>query len=533
MTAVVRELVSKKKKRFKQDGYDLDLTYVIPQVIAMGYPSVGFEATYRNPLPDVQRFLNTRHTGKYKVYNLCCERDYDIKACFYEGCDLYRFADHQACPFAMIPAFCLDVHRWLADDPERIAAIHCKAGKGRTGLLICCYLVFNELFPNAYQALLFYGDRRTKNNRGVTIPSQIRYVHYFERYMRFLRNHTNVPVPAPLRRLLPEGEGEVKENPPKPGKPVKWVFGQGLNPIESKLRDVPLPPTAEWVALRSIRVEPLPILLSAPNAEFTFKLINHRPDDTQYRTSSKELKLNARKDLDDGYLEWSFVDPKDPTKSILPLLQGDIHFIVQMPGKLGKSEKVFQCWVNTQFLDRKPLEGGPVPPSATGNDVPKGPFPDFYASTNIVFFAHAEGKDLGDKGPGGKVTYPLAAPGTTPVPEQCFRLGTARADLNKSSLDTACKDAKGGKHKKYPPGLKMTMLFDTFRLPDAVPIYDEKKGLERKELKQEAKQPASAAVTVPASPLASTIASPRPPALSPVFHVEAGQNGFVDGSPKG
>ena len=48
-------------------------------------------------------------------------------------------------------------------------------------------------------------------------------------------------------------------------------------------------------------------------------------------------KLNARKDLDDGYLEWSFVDPKDPTKSILPLLQGDIHFIVQMPGKLGKS----------------------------------------------------------------------------------------------------------------------------------------------------------------------------------------------------
>jgi hypothetical protein len=55
----LRGVVSKKKRRFQKDGFDLDLSYITPQILAMGFPSIGSDASYRNPMPEVQRFFNT------------------------------------------------------------------------------------------------------------------------------------------------------------------------------------------------------------------------------------------------------------------------------------------------------------------------------------------------------------------------------------------------------------------------------------------------------------------------------------------
>jgi hypothetical protein len=68
--AFAKGLVSKKKRRFVLDGFDLDLTYITNRIIAMGFPADGTEAIYRNDMVDVQRFFNQRHEGHYKVYNL-------------------------------------------------------------------------------------------------------------------------------------------------------------------------------------------------------------------------------------------------------------------------------------------------------------------------------------------------------------------------------------------------------------------------------------------------------------------------------
>ena len=62
-TAILRGKVSKKKKRYKQDGFDLDLTYITPRIIAMGFPSEGAEAAYRNPLTEVQKFIEVLYVS--------------------------------------------------------------------------------------------------------------------------------------------------------------------------------------------------------------------------------------------------------------------------------------------------------------------------------------------------------------------------------------------------------------------------------------------------------------------------------------
>ena len=180
----VKRLVSKNKKRFACDGFDLDLSYITENVIAMGFPSEGFTALYRNSMKDVKAFFNRKFYNKYKVYNLCSENDFKYDDNSFQECDqTYTFDDHNPPPFNVQLAFCKDVHQFLSKNPENVVAIHCKAGKGRTGVMICCYLVYSQLFKTAIEALEYYGKLRTHDNKGVTIPSQIRYIHYFANYI--------------------------------------------------------------------------------------------------------------------------------------------------------------------------------------------------------------------------------------------------------------------------------------------------------------------------------------------------------------
>lgn len=139
----------------------------------MGFPAESISGMYRNNLKDVQRFFTKRHPGKQKLYNLCSERSYD-PAKFDNRVLRVPFDDHNPCPIDMIEPFCKDASDWLSASPGNVVAIHCKAGKGRTGFLISCYLLYSGMFTDANHALRFYAMKRTKNAKGVTIPSQIR-----------------------------------------------------------------------------------------------------------------------------------------------------------------------------------------------------------------------------------------------------------------------------------------------------------------------------------------------------------------------
>ena len=183
---IMKRLVSKQKRRLQDDKFDLDMSYITQRVIAMGFPSVGCETIYRNSLTDVVNFFHVKHNDKVKIYNLCLEKDriYNKNLFSKSSVGLFPATDHNPCPIKLILEFCIDICLYLLKNPNSVAAVHCKAGKGRTGVMICSYLVFSNLCESSDKAFRYYARIRTKNNTGVTIPSQKRYIKYFETFLQ-------------------------------------------------------------------------------------------------------------------------------------------------------------------------------------------------------------------------------------------------------------------------------------------------------------------------------------------------------------
>ncbi|CDW91240.1 phosphatidylinositol-trisphosphate 3-phosphatase and dual-specificity protein phosphatase pten [Stylonychia lemnae] len=222
---LMRSIVSKKKKRFKEGKYNLDLSYIKPTIIAMGFPSKSIEGSYRNNVVQVTQFLKDKHGSNVKIYNLCSEPDKQYNKAHFGDADFkikrFPFPDHNITSIQNIFKFCIDASLYLQDsfhqyqmnqqnEKKPAIAVHCKAGKGRTGLMICSLLIFTNqdetLDLDDQYSMNYYEQERimeaqekkkkvddpgkVKKSRGLTIPSQIRQLKLF--YL-FLKNHVGYP----------------------------------------------------------------------------------------------------------------------------------------------------------------------------------------------------------------------------------------------------------------------------------------------------------------------------------------------------
>ena len=394
----IRERVSKKKRRFQRDGYDLDLSYITPNIIAMGFPSESIEGLYRNRMSDVQQFLSFRHGDKAKVYNLCSERAYPADR--FPHTARYPFDDHQPSPMDMINAFCEDAHAWLSQGSDYVIATHCKAGKGRTGFMIACYLLYSGMFTEAEEALRFYAVRRTKNAKGVTIPSQIRFTHY---YQKLLQSHT---IP----------------------------YAPSSSPASAADRSIASSTTNNPVLLLAIRFHGIPRLAVSKEISFTLK----QSDGSTYTSSRSALSIVRSS------------PPSPPSLTImsssssrgLASLQGDVQCVFHVSTRFD-SVKLFQCWFNTRFLGEQ-MDGVRC-----------------RRETESVKRVEASGSILGllpDSTAGGSGGSGSGSEGGLAGVGVCDAIHGDRWELvlHKSQLDKACKDVK---HNNFPPDFRVEMLF--------------------------------------------------------------------------
>lgn len=255
----------------------------------MGYPASNIEGVYRNHIDDVVKLLDSKHNNHYFIYNLCSERTYDTSK-FHNRVKTFPFDDHNPPKIELIQPFCRSVHEWLSRHPENVAVVHCKAGKGRTGTMICCYLLHSGAFTTADGALDHYGQARTQDHKGVTIPSQVRYIRYYETLLREKLKYE--PVPMSVKQIFLQ---------PVPN----FAGGQG------------------YVCFAiSQQIE------GADDQQKCTKV---------FKSGVYEVKKGERERL-------------VITMDLCSVLWGDVKVEFYIKSKIGRKERVFQFWFNTFFV---------------------------------------------------------------------------------------------------------------------------------------------------------------------------------------
>jgi hypothetical protein len=388
----------------------------------MGFPSEKIEGIYRNNLNDVYRFMEARHPTRYRIYNLCSERGYD-PAKFHNRVAVYPFDDHNPPPIGMMEAFCMDAVSWLAADPKHIVAIHCKAGKGRTGVMISCLLmhiaslngarlkssdpvqrskvidlgikqddeffedvgdeddnddddddedddhdedddgsiiveanledvdisgagfqkrrsfaswsrnkVDNSISRNAVvkrkldlrlakDALWFYGMKRTSNGKGVTIPSQSRYVYYYEQILKeYIVPFVSSSSSIHSNSISPHVHSNSSSSSASSSPHIHQISPSYLQPKTMLLKQLSVSPGTCKISTVVIRIKNS-IVFRGP------------------------ARLSLTGDLD-------FVSMVSSAQGCGIPLCGDVRF--ELFSGPGEKKKIAHFWLNTHFIPRHP-----------------------------------------------------------------------------------------------------------------------------------------------------------------------------------
>ncbi|KAL1621193.1 Telomerase protein component 1 [Diplodia seriata] len=184
MASLLRQIVAGPRARHPEAG--LDLCYVTDSIIATSGPSGTYpQRAYRNPLDQLVKFLDKHHRDRWAIWEFRAEGTGYPDEEVYGRIWHYPWPDHHPPPFALVPRIVASMRNWLQAHKDNVAVVHCKAGKGRSGTVSCSYLIAEEGWK-VEDALKRFTERRMRPSfgPGVSIPSQLRWVNYVDRWTK-------------------------------------------------------------------------------------------------------------------------------------------------------------------------------------------------------------------------------------------------------------------------------------------------------------------------------------------------------------
>ncbi|MCJ1355067.1 MAG: Telomerase protein component 1 [Icmadophila ericetorum] len=187
MAQLLRQIVAGPRLPNTETG--LDLCYVTDNIIVTSGPSSTYpKRAYRNPTDALVKFFDSKHDSNWAIWEFRAEGTGYPDSEVHGRVHHFPWPDHHPPPFALIPNIIASMRNWLKD-PEngkgRVVVVHCKAGKGRSGTVACSYLISEEGWTME-EALNRFTARRMRQGfgAGVSIPSQLRWVGYVDKWAR-------------------------------------------------------------------------------------------------------------------------------------------------------------------------------------------------------------------------------------------------------------------------------------------------------------------------------------------------------------
>ncbi|KAL0490849.1 protein tyrosine phosphatase [Acrasis kona] len=103
--------------------------------------------------------------------------------------------DNTAPPSAQVMLDIVETIHNYAKEGKKVL-VHCHAGKGRTGIVACCYLIYAGAFQNATDAI-----KHVQNARDVRLNRHMEQIDFIYAFDRFLKNKEVTEIQQPAEDL--------------------------------------------------------------------------------------------------------------------------------------------------------------------------------------------------------------------------------------------------------------------------------------------------------------------------------------------